>query len=399
MSSNQAQAPAASLFSRGMLALIIAQFFAALADNAILFGAIAMLRARHAPAWHLPLLQEFFVLAFILMAPFVGPLADAFPKARVMFYSNGLKLFSALLMLTGMSPLFPHALIGVGAAAYSPSKYGLLTEMFTVDRLVKANSLIESSTIVAILIGTFLGGWLSDFSPHYAILFASLCYLIATLGNLLIPSLPPETPFSAFQPGILLRDFLHSVKTLYSRRDSRFSLMGTGLFWGGGSALRFLLVAWVPVALQIYDNTTPALLSGLVGIGIAIGAALAARLISLRTINRTLPAGLLMGLMVLLLAGQSNLRVTEFVMVLIGTCGGAFVVPLNALLQEAGHHTTGTGHAIAVQNLNENSSMLVFVGFYTLLLRLRVPVIHLAIGFGIVILAGIFLLAFWRLKK
>lgn len=386
-----------SLFSRAMIAVLIAQFLSALADNALLFAAIALLKsANNYQDWYAPMLQEFFVISFILFAPFVGPFADSFPKGRVMLLSNGLKFIGAFMMLMGFNPWISYGLGGLGAAAYSPAKYGILSQLVSADKLIKANGLMEGSTIVAILLGAILGGVLADQSISGALWAVAICYVIAAIANYFIPKLPAEHPLKNISVIALVKDFLHAVKVLYKNRDARFSLIGTSLFWGSGSTLRFLLVAWVPVALLIYDNKTPANLSGVVAIGIAIGAALAARFVSLRTTNRVLPVGMLLGVLIMGLSQLNNLYLGAVLLIAVGICGGFFVVPLNALLQERGHQTVGAGHAIAIQNFSENIAMLLLVGFYTLVSRLGVSVMTSAIAFGFLILVGMSAIAWMR---
>lgn len=388
-----------ALFSRGMVAVLAAQFLSALADNALLFAAIAMLREHSAPSWQTPLLQAFFVIAFVVLAPFVGPFADTWSKGRVMLAANAMKFVGAAAMLAGLHPLLAYCLAGVGAAAYSPAKYGILSELVSPDKLVKANGLIEGSTIVAILLGAILGGKLADISPATALVTISGCYLLAAAANLLIPKLPPAHPLTHFLPGVLFRDFREAVKVLFNNRDARFSLLGTSVFWGAGSTLRLLLVAWVPVALGIADLSMPANMSGAVAIGIAIGAAAAASFISLDKVNRALPAGLALGIIILIFAHVTNLYTALALLVALGLCGGLYVVPLNALLQERGHETVGAGHAVAVQNFVENIVMLSLVGLYTLMDKSGMPVVQSAIIFGGVVLVAICALAVYRLKK
>lgn len=385
------------LMSRPMLAVLVAQFLSALADNALLFAAIALVKSLATyQSWHAPLLQEFFILAFIVFAPFVGPFADSFPKGRVMMLGNGLKFFGAAAMLGGLNPWLAYGLVGLGAAAYSPAKYGILRQLVSTDQLVKANSLMEGSTIVAILLGAVAGGILADISVQLALVSITLCYLLAALSNLLIPRLAPEHPLQRTGVQVLVKDFRHALATLYRHRDARFSLIGTSLFWGSGSTLRFLLVAWVPVALLISDNKTPANLSGVVAVGIALGALLAARYITLPTVNRVLYPGLLLGCVVMALAFAQDIYTGIVLLVVIGACGGMFVVPLNALLQERGHETVGAGHAVAVQNFSENIAMLVLVGLYTLIIGTGVSITHIAFGFGALILFGMLWLYIMR---
>jgi LPLT family lysophospholipid transporter-like MFS transporter len=395
MHATDATAPSTS---RGLTAVLGAQFLSALGDNALLFAAIAMLRAGHAPSWETPLLQAAFVIAFIVLAPFVGSFADGRPKGLVMLFANGIKFAGTAAMIAGLHPLAAYALVGVGAAAYSPAKYGILSEMVGPGRLVKANGMMEGSTIVAILLGAVVGGKLADLSVHTALLSVCGCYIAAGVANLWIPRLPPIHPTARHSLARTLRDFGGALATLLRDPDARFSLTGTSIFWGAGSTLRLLLVAWVPVALGIPDLSLPANLSGAVAIGIALGAAAAASLISLAQVNRALLAGVLIGPVILVFAHVTNLYATVAVLMLIGALGGFYVVPLNALLQDRGHRTVGAGHAVAVQNLAENIAMLLLVGLYTLMDRAAFPVVRSATLFGLVVMAGIGLLALrrWR---
>lgn len=387
------------LFSRGMTAVLIAQFLSALADNALLFAAIAALKMRTSPDWMTPLLQDFFVLAYVLLAPWVGPFADAWPKGRVMLVGNVIKLGGSVAVLAGVHPLPAYGMVGLGAALYSPAKYGILSELVSAENLVKANGLIEGSTIVAILLGTVVGGLLADQSVTLALVCVAACYLLATLANLAIPRLASAHPMAHFDVLAILRDFLEAVRLFTADRDSRFGLLGASLFWGAGSTLRFLLVAWVPVALGIMNNQTPANLNAAVAVGVAVGAALAARLISLGNINRVLAPGFMIGMCVLALAPMQSLHATVGVLIVLGVASGMFIVPINALLQECGHRSIGAGHAVAVLNFFDNFAMLVMVGLYTAVTRAGMPVIPVAYGFGVLILVGMSALAWWRLRS
>ncbi|QSA95936.1 lysophospholipid transporter LplT [Methylococcus sp. EFPC2] len=381
-----------------LTAVLIAQFLSALADNALLFAAIALIKSQQRPESWIPLLQEFFVVAFILLAPFAGPLADAFAKGRVMLLANSLKLAGGVAMLGGIHPLWAYGLVGVGAAAYSPAKYGILSEMVSADRLVAANGLMEGSTIVAILLGVAAGGWLADIAVPLALWTVLACYAGAMLANLFIPNIPAAHTGERFSPSELLRGFITSSALMLKDRDARFSLGCTSLFWGSGATLRLLLVAWVPLALDIHDTSTPANLNGAVAIGIAGGAALASAWIRLDTVNRALWPGLLIGPVIMMLAPAHDLVLAVVFLVTIGLSGGMFVVPLNALLQERGHHTVGAGHAIAIQNLFENLAMLFMVGLYTFSIDHGVDAAHAAVGFGAIIFIGLTLIGVGRLK-
>jgi LPLT family lysophospholipid transporter-like MFS transporter len=385
------------LLSLGMMAVMVAQFLSALADNAILIAAIAIVKAQGLPNL-VPLLQESFVAPFVLLAPFVGQIADRFPKGRVMLIGNLLKFCGALAMTLGINPLTAYALIGIGAAMYSPAKYGILAQMCGPAKLVRANGMMEGSTIVAILLGVLLGGWLADRSLAWAFTGVMSAYGLAAAVNLLIPRLPPENSNAGFHPVYLLKKFAGSVTLLFRNADARFSLLGTSVFWGSGTTLRLMLFAWVPAALLITDNQTPANLMGVVSIGIVAGAAIAGMWVTLANVNRALIGGLLLGPAILALAFVSNLYVAMVAMCFIGACGGLFVVPLNALLQERGHESIGAGNALAVQNFAENIAMLLFVGAYGLATA-TISVTATVVIFGLVMLCAIGVLSLFRFRR
>jgi len=386
-----------ALLSLGMAALLVAQFFSALADNAVLITAIAIARnAGHAQL--VPLLQEAFVLPFIALAPFAGPIADGFSKGRVMLGANLAKLCGAVAMALGANPLLAYGVIGIGATVYSPAKYGILSQMFRPARLVRANGMLEGSTIVAILLGVKLGGWLADRSITWAFPCVVGCYAIATGANLLIPRLPAENRGGGFQPLSMVRRFGTALAGLYRDGDARFSLLGTSVFWGSGSTLRLVLFAWVPAALLLNDNQTPANLMGVLSIGIVLGAVAAGAWISLARVNRALIGGLLLGPLILVMAAVTNLRDAALVMAAIGVCGGMFVVPLNALLQERGHESVGAGSALAVQNFSENLVMLAFVGTYSIVSSAGMPVVQTVAGFGLVLVLAVAAISVVRLR-
>jgi MFS transporter, LPLT family, lysophospholipid transporter len=388
-----------SLGSRGMVAVLAAQFLSAMADNALLFGALVLLRIDRYPDWSAPLLQEFFVGAYILLAPFAGPFADALPKGQVMLISNALKLAGALGMCLGLNPFLAYGLVGLGAAAYSPAKYGILSELVPAELLVKANGLMESSTIAAILAGAIVGGTLADWNVWGALGCVTACYAAAAGANLLIPRVAPAHPLNEISFGAIMRDFGVAVRVMVRTADTRFSMTGTSLFWGTGSTMRFLLVAWVPIALGITNHRMPAYLNGTVAVGIVLGAGLAARFVSLDKADRALPAGVLIGAGLCLLAVTTNLPVAFVVMTLVGACGGFFIVPLNALLQETGRLSVGPGHAIAVQNLAENTVMLLMIGLYTLAEWAGIPIVGIATLFGVALSAAIAALWVQRVRS
>ncbi|ANR80193.1 lysophospholipid transporter LplT [Kosakonia sacchari] len=388
-----------SLWSRGMMAVIAAQFLSAFGDNALLFATLALLKAEFYPDWSQPILQMVFVGAYILFAPFVGQVADSFAKGRVMMFANGLKLIGAASICVGINPFVGYLLVGIGAAAYSPAKYGILGEITTGDKLVKANGLMESSTIAAILLGSMAGGVLADWHVLAALAVCALVYAGAVVANLLIPKLPAARPGQSWRFTPMTSSFFNACKSLWRNGETRFSLVGTSLFWGAGVTLRFLLVLWVPVALGITDNATPTYLNAMVAVGIVAGAGLAAKLVTLKTVARCMPAGILIGLAVVLFSLQHALLPAYGVLMLIGMLGGFFVVPLNALLQAIGKESVGAGNAIAVQNLGENMAMLLMLGLYSLAVKAGVPVIGTGVGFGVIFALAIAALWIWQRRR
>ncbi|EOG5375383.1 lysophospholipid transporter LplT [Cronobacter turicensis] len=391
--------PNGSLFSRGMMAVIAAQFLSAFGDNALLFATLALLKQQLYPEWSQPVLQMVFVCAYILLAPFVGQVADSFSKGRVMMVANGLKLLGAVLIVFGGNPFAGYTLVGVGAAAYSPAKYGILGEITTGDRLVKANGLMESSTIAAILIGSMAGGMLADWHVGVALGVCALAYAGAVGANLLIPKLGAARPGQSWRFGPMARSFFNACRTLWHNDETRFSLVGTSMFWGAGVTLRFLLVLWVPVALGITDNATPTYLNAMVAVGIVAGAGAAAKLVTLERVSRCMPAGILIGVAVIFFSLQQAALPAYLLLLLIGFFGGFFVVPLNALLQERGKRSVGAGNAIAVQNLGENTAMLLMLGLYSLAVKLSLPVVGIGVGFGAIFALAIAGLWLWRRKQ
>jgi len=377
------QVQSEELWTRGMVAVLASQFLSALADNALLFVALALLKINHYAEWTQPVLQEFFVAAYIVLAPFAGPLADCLPKGRAMLLANGLKFLGALGICVGLNPFLAYGFVGIGAAAYSPAKYGILSELTTTAQLVKANSLIESSTIAAILVGAIAGGTLADWNVQGALWIVAGCYALAAATNLAVPKLTPVHPLERLSLAEVLRDFVRACRSLIAVRDARFSITGTCLFWGIGSTMRFLLIAWVPFALGILNNRTPAYLNAMTAVGIVLGATLAGKFVSVSSAHRALPSGVLIGVAVCVMSIIHSLPAAFVVLALIGAAGGFFVVPLNALLQERGKNSVGTGHAIAIQNLGENATMLIMIGVYAFLVRAGVRIDLIALVFGV----------------
>jgi MFS family permease len=364
--------------------ILIAQFFSALADNALLFAAIAMLASIAAPLWHTPLLQQFFIISYILLAPFVGPIADAFPKGSVMFFANLVKVLGCLAMILGMHPLFAYGIVGIGAAAYSPAKYGIMTELLPSDQLVEANGWMEGSTVIAIIFGAILGGFASESLDVAMWLIAGL-YVAAAMFNHFIPKLPADHKLAQKSLKYILKDFTHAFFTLWRDPLGQVSLAVTTLFWGTGATLKFVVISWAILALDFTFKESSYLIAT-VGAGIAIGAFLASKYITLEKSVKVLPAGIVMGGLVIAIIFTTHWMMAGFILLLIGTLSGFFVVPLNALLQHRGHHLVGSGHSIAVQNFNEHIGILIMLGIYLLMVRIDIHINTITIVFGTVII-------------
>lgn len=367
--------------SKGFYTILVAQFLSALADNALLFAAIALLAQLDAPNWHTPLLQQFFIVAYIALAPFVGPFADALPKGRVMFLSNAVKFAGCLAMLSGMHPLYAYAIVGVGAATYSPAKYGILTEFLPPQLLVKANGWMEGSTVLAIILGAILGGALAVRDPHFAVTVITGLYLAAAGFNLYIPKVPRDHRILSKNPLYILHDFWHSFTALWRDPQGQVSLAVTTLFWGAGATLRLVIIAWAAAALHFgLDLATQ--LTAAVAVGIAVGSVFASRYVSLENSVKVLPAGIVMGGLVMLMTLVEHWMAAAIVLFAIGVLSGYFVVPLNALLQHRGHILIGAGHSIAVQNFNENLGILLLMGLYALMIGYNLPINWIVLIFG-----------------
>jgi len=175
--------------------LLIAQFLSAFADNAILFTVIAMvMQSAQLASWYVPALQSAFLVAFVLLAPWVGGFADNHPKSRVLIIGNLIKAAGAGLLLCNVEPLIAYCVVGVGAAIYSPAKYGILPELAGHEFLVKANSWIEGSTILAILLGMMIGAKVADYSITWALIGTIVIFIISALTTLFLPASIAKKP-------------------------------------------------------------------------------------------------------------------------------------------------------------------------------------------------------------
>ena len=386
----------------GFYTIIAAQFFSSLADNALLIAAIALLRELHEPAWMTPALKQSFVVSYVLLAPVVGAFADSMPKGRVMLITNAIKIVGCALMLFDMHPLLSYAIVGFGAAAYSPAKYGILTELLPPQQLVVANGWSEGATVGSIIIGVLLGGALItprvsatllgfdlpmldtpvNTPPEAAISVIMAFYVVAAIFNWYIPDTGVDHRLPSKNPLYLIREFAHCVGLLWRDRLGQISLATTTLFWGAGATLQFIVIDWAARALSL-NLSQAAMLQGVVAIGIALGAVIAARFVSLRNAVSVLPIGAVMGLIVMTMVFVHFIPLAMLLMVAIGACAGFFVVPMNALLQHRGHVLMGAGHSIAVQNFNENIGILVMVGLYALMVRSGLSVSSAIVLFGV----------------
>nr|WP_198982077.1 lysophospholipid transporter LplT [Herbaspirillum sp. ASV7] len=400
--------------NRGFYTIMAAQFFSSLADNALLIAAIALLAEMHSPAWMTPLLKLFFVLSYVLLAAFVGAFADAFPKGKVMLITNMIKIVGCAMMFFTVHPLLAYAVVGFGAAAYSPAKYGILTELLPPEKLVAANGWIEGLTVGSIIMGTVLGGALVN--PHVssvilsfdfplvdlpvdtpteaALCIISVIYIIAALFNFSIPDTGARYEHQQRNPIRLIVDFAGCFTTLWKDKLGQISLAVTTLFWGAGATLQFIVLKWAEKSLHMPLDKA-AILQGIVAVGVALGAMGAARFVPLKKSLSVMPLGIIMGIVVMLMTTTSSVWVAYPLLVIIGALSGYFVVPMNALLQHRGHVLMSAGHSIAVQNFNENLSVLTMLVLYAFMVRMNLDVNTVIIIFGSFV-AGIMLLIMRR---
>jgi MFS transporter, LPLT family, lysophospholipid transporter len=411
---------------RGFYLIMAAQFFSSLADNALLIAAIAMLIQLNGPAWLTPLLKFFFTISYVVLAFVVGAFADSMPKGRVMFVTNTIKvagcaliLFNEFMRMGNMHAywmvLLAYAVVGLGAAAYSPAKYGILTELLPPEQLVMANAWIEGLTVLSIVLGNVVGGVLIgpavssvllkfdfpfidtsiDTAPEAAIVVIALIYVVAALFNLAIPDTGARYPHQERKPLRLLVDFSRCFVMLWRDKLGQISLAVTTLFWGAGACLQFIVIKWAERHLRL-PLEQGAMLSGVSAIGIAIGAALAARYVPLKRATQVLPVGIAMGIAVISMVSMRWMPAIYVVLILIGAIAGFFVVPMNALLQHRGHVLMSAGHSIAVQNFNENVSILVMLALYALMIRFDFRIQSVILFFGLFISVAMYLIMRWN---
>jgi LPLT family lysophospholipid transporter-like MFS transporter len=398
----------------GFYTIMAAQFFSSLADNALLVAAIALLAQADSPAWLTPYLKFFFVISYVVLAPYVGVFADRLPKGTVMFLANTIKIAGCAMMLFEVNPLAAYALVGLGAAAYSPAKYGILTEYLPHSKLVMANGWIEGLTVTSIILGVVLGGTLIrtgvadvllgfdlpvietgiDTPPEAAIAIIIVVYAVAALFNLYIPRTGvPMKPLPA-HPLDTLRDFVRCIESLWRDKLGQISLAVTTLFWGAGATLQFIVIDWSSSALG-YNLSNASILQGVCAFGIALGAVMASMRVRLDHAVKVIPLGIAMGLIVILMNVVRDVWFAVPLIVLIGALAGFFVVPMNALLQHRGHHLVGAGRSIAVQNFNENASILVMIALYSVLLAAGLSIYWVIALFGLFVAGTMTMVLYW----
>ena len=417
---------------RGFYTIMAAQFLSSLADNALLIAAIALLRDIHAPEWMTPMLKLFFFISYVVLAAFVGAFADSMPKGRVMMITNMIKVLGCSLMFFSVHPLAAYAVVGLGAAAYSPAKYGILTELLPPEKLVVANGWIEGLTVGSIILGFVVGGVLVspavaasllsfdmpiidtgvDQPGEAAVAVIAVIYVAAAIVNYGIPDTGARYARQSRNAIRLVRDFTHCVSTLWRDKLGQISLAVTTLFWGAGATLQFIILKWCETVLGM-TLSQGAIMQAVVAIGIAIGSVTAAARVSLKRSLSVLPVGVAMGLLVCSMAlidfralpgGGVTLGTTTItwamwvaaaLMVVVGALAGYFVVPMNALLQHRGHVLLSAGHSIAVQNFNENLNILLMLGLYALLIALGLHIETIIVLFGLFV-AGAMVLVILR---
>jgi MFS transporter, LPLT family, lysophospholipid transporter len=403
---------------KGFYTIMSAQFFSSLADNALFVAAIELLRTGGAPEWQRAALVPMFALFYVVLAPFVGAFADYLPKGRVMFISNSIKVVGCLMMLFGTHPLAAYAIVGLGAAAYSPAKYGILTELLPPSQLVKANGWIEGLTIGSIILGVLLGGQLVgralsgvllgfdvpgvtsgiDTAPEAAIAALIFVYIAAAIFNLFIPR--TDAALQPFPSSLsnCVREFMDCNSSLWRDKLGQISLATTTLFWGVSGNLRYIVLAWAAVALG-YGTTQASTLVGVVALGTAVGAVVASAYMRLDLATRVIPLGTAMGVLVICMIFIRDVWIAAPFLIVLGAIGGFLVVPMNALLQHRGHNLMGAGRSIAVQNFNEQACILGLGAFYTALTKLGMPALAAIVMFGLLVAITMWLIGRWHRRN
>ena len=377
-------------FRTNLNALLAAQFLTAFADNAILFTAIAMVQQSNAiESWYIPALQASFLLAYVVLAPWVGPLADRHSKPFVLIVGNLIKAVGVTTIFFGLEPLVAYAIVGLGAAIYSPAKYGILPEIVGQDNLVKANSLIEASTIAAIILGPIAGGYLADYNISMALGLVGSLYLVSAMVSLLIKNI--SAVGGSCQHALI--NFRNMGSSLLQTPHARFALLGACLFWAASAVVRVAIVAWAPLVLSTTSASELAELTVFLALGVIFGSVLVIKIIPLEKLKRIQIPGYLMGLFILLFANSENYWSAQTTLLLLGIAGGMLIVPVNAALQNIGYHSIGSGKVIAIQNFAQNLAMLLSVGLYALVISKGVTPVSCLTVIGAMVILGVYFLS------
>ena len=396
---------------KGFFYLISAQFASGLADNALLILGIAFLHEQGYPGWWAPLLKFSFTLSYVFLAPLMGPLADAFSKAKLMACMNALKVVGVAFIFTNFHPVLAFGIAGMAASAYAPAKYGLVTETVPAEKLVKANGWLEVTVVMAVILGTACGGllvasksyvWMSTLNlsfiellglsleTQYAgpLLSLIVIYSIAGLLNFGIPNLNIRYAQESMRPVALFKNFIQSNRILWQDPVGKLSLAVTTLFWGIGAVVQFAVLLWAKEALNM-PLEQASLLQAVVAFGVIFGAGIAGHYVALQNAYKVLPLGLWLGLSLPALAFSTSLWIAIPLMLITGFAGGMLMVPMNALLQNRGYTLLTAGRSIAVQGFNENASVMIMLGIYSGLLALQLPLQWVMVFMGTVMSLGI----------
>jgi MFS transporter, LPLT family, lysophospholipid transporter len=381
--------------NRAVYTLLFAQFLTAFADNAILFTAFAMIsQAGGYGDWYRAALQASFLVAFVILAPWVGRIADRHAKGRVLAWGNAVKAAGTLLMLSGADPLLAYAVVGVGAAMYGPAKYGILPDLVGHGRLVKANGLVEGSTIVAIVAGAVIGAHVADQSTGWAFALVAGSYALSLVAALFLPG----TETKPREDRAAIGQFVTMMRGFFTTSRARFAMLGAAIFWAAAVVLRVMMVAWAPAVLMTHNTSDIANLTVFIAIGIALGAVVVPWLVPIEKLRRARLAAYLMGFGILILGITDDPLAARAALLFIGVAGGVFVVPINAALQEIGHRGIGAGSAVAIQNFFENVAMLVGTGLYSLALTQSIDPVLAMLSLGLLVVIATTIVA-WHLPK
>ncbi len=371
--------------------LLVAQFLSAFADNAILFTIIALvMQSAELATWYVPALQSVFIVAFVVLAPWVGAFADTHSKPTVLIIANLIKALGAGLLLLELEPLIAYCIVGMGAAIYSPAKYGILPELADNDALVKANSWIEGSTIFAILLGMIVGAKVADYSIQWALMGTIVLFIISAAVTLFLPKKISKVA----EPGFKVVQFYQQARLFFTTPRSRFAILGASLFWAAAATVRVIIIAWAPLILMTPNASDIAELTLFLALGIIVGSALVPKLIPLEFLRRARIPAYFVGIFIISLSFTETVWTARAALFAIGIAGGMFIVPINAALQELGQDSIGSGAAVALQGFFQNLAMLIAVGSYTYAASQQLSPIFALVGLGSLVFIATFLISF-----